>query len=213
MRIARRIARSGIASRREAERLLASDFVSVNGTTINSPALNVGPNDIVRVNRIFFFHVCSYCNPFYRKLYRQGKVLPSFQDHVPHLWMVHKLKGELVTRNDPKERPTLLGRLGKVGLPNTLMPVGRLDFNSEGLILLTNDGELARQLEHPMTGMVRKYSVRVHGKVTKEKLVGIRRGCVIDGVRYKGMGVQVATISERSGKVNTWLTIECTEGK
>ncbi|CAM9707138.1 unnamed protein product, partial [Discosporangium mesarthrocarpum] len=90
---------------------------------------------------------------------------------------------------------------------------GRLDYNTEGLLLLTNDGELARRLEHPSTGLVRTYSVRVHGKVTEEKLLGMRRGFRVDGVQYRGMGVRVDVRKGRTGQSNTWLSVECTEGK
>ncbi|CAN0154037.1 unnamed protein product, partial [Ectocarpus sp. 12 AP-2014] len=170
MRLSRRIARSGIASRREAERMVEAGVVMVNGATVQTPALNVGPLDIVKVN---------------------GKVLERPESHTPKLWMVHKMRNELVTRDDPEGRPTVFDRLAKLKLPDTLMPVGRLDFNTEGLLLLTNDGDLARKMELPSSNIVRTYSVRVYGNITEEKLRAMRSGCTIDGVRYKGMFVRV----------------------
>eukprot|EP00903_Cladosiphon_okamuranus_P010497 g9929.t1 len=193
MRLSRRIARSGIASRREAERLVEAGVVTVNGTPVKTPALNVGPRDIVKV---------------------KGKALERPEDHTPRLWMVHKTRNELVTRHDPEGRATVFDRLAKLKMPDTLMPVGRLDYNTEGLLLLTNDGDLARLMELPSSNIVRTYSVRVYGNITEEKLRAMRSGCTIEGVRYKGMFVRVegGGGKGREGR-NAWLTIECTEGK
>ncbi|CAN0340045.1 unnamed protein product, partial [Ectocarpus sp. 4 AP-2014] len=98
-------------------------------------------------------------------LSRQGKVLERPESHTPKLWMVHKMRNELVTRDDPEGRPTVFDRLAKLKLPDTLMPVGRLDYNTEGLLLLTNDGDLARKMELPSSNIVRTYSVRVSGNL------------------------------------------------
>ncbi|CAM9138004.1 unnamed protein product [Scytosiphon promiscuus] len=193
MRLSRRIARSGVASRREAERLVEEGVVTVNGSLVQTPALNVGPEDIVKV---------------------KGKALERQEEHTPKLWMVHKTRNELVTRDDPQGRTTVFDRLAKLKMPDTLMPVGRLDYNTEGLLLLTNDGDLARLMELPSSNIVRTYSVRVYGNITEEKLRAMRSGCTIDGVRYKGMFVRVegGGGKGREGR-NAWLTIECTEGK
>ncbi|CAM9923900.1 unnamed protein product, partial [Hapterophycus canaliculatus] len=206
MRLSRRIARSGVASRREAERLVEEGIVTVNGTVVQTPALNVGPGDIIKikVSRAVGAELLS----------RAGRALERQEDHIPKLWMVHKTRNELVTRDDPQGRATVFDRLAKLKMPNTLMPVGRLDYNTEGLLLLTNDGDLARLMELPSSNIVRTYSVRVYGNITEEKLRAMRSGCTIDGVRYKGMFVRVegGGGKGREGR-NAWLTIECTEGK
>ncbi|CAM9791644.1 unnamed protein product [Ectocarpus fasciculatus] len=210
MRLSRRIARSGVASRREAERMVEAGVVMVNGSTVQTPALNVGPRDIVKVNvGLFVF------SPGNRTDHASfGKALERPESHTPKLWMVHKMRNELVTRHDPEGRATVFDRLAKLKLPDTLMPVGRLDYNTEGLLLLTNDGDLARKMELPSSNIVRTYSVRVYGNITEEKLRAMRSGCTIEGVRYKGMFVRVegGGGKGREGR-NAWLTIECTEGK
>ncbi|CAN0296124.1 unnamed protein product [Ectocarpus sp. 6 AP-2014] len=211
MRLSRRIARSGIASRREAERMVEAGVVMVNGATVQTPALNVGPRDIVKVNVSLFQQPGNGTDCCF---FVQGKVLERPESHTPKLWMVHKMRNELVTRHDPEGRPTVFDRLAKLKLPDTLMPVGRLDYNTEGLLLLTNDGDLARKMELPSSNIVRTYSVRVYGNITEEKLRAMHSGCTIDGVRYKGMFVRVegGGGKGREGR-NAWLTIECTEGK
>mmetsp|Transcript_17187 Transcript_17187/g.25448 ORF Transcript_17187/g.25448 Transcript_17187/m.25448 type:complete len:458 (+) Transcript_17187:181-1554(+) len=187
MRIAKRISKSGISSRREAEKLIKDGFVQVNGNTVSSPALNVSDSDQITV-----------------------KSKPLLNNIEPSkLWLIHKPKAELVTRNDPKNRPCLMSRMKDVGLSDSLKPVGRLDFMSEGLILLTNDGDLSRKLEHPNVGLRRVYRVRVFGSVTKEKIRAMQKGCFVDGVKYKGMGISI----DRGEGNNVWLVVQCTEGK
>ncbi|KAG5191146.1 pseudouridine synthase [Tribonema minus] len=201
MRLAKRIARSGKSSRREAERLIQEGRVKprrylyhlqlllslINGAVALSPAVNVSTADRVRVD---------------------GKELST---HIApaRVWAVHKARGELVARSDEKGRRCVLERVKAVGLSDALKPVGRLDFMTEGLLLLTDDGDLARKLEHPTVGLRREYRVRVFGSVTAEKLRTMQRGCVIEGVHYKGMVVNI----DRGEKHNTWLVVHCVEGK
>jgi 23S rRNA pseudouridine2605 synthase len=183
-RIAKVIARAGLASRREAEAWIAAGRVAVNGEIIASPARNVTAADRIAVD---------------------GAPLP--QRERTRLFLYHKARGLVTTHADPGGRPTIFGVLPK-GLPR-LISVGRLDLNTEGLILLTNDGGLARALELPATGWLRRYRVRAHGRVTQDDLDRLRRGIAIDGVRY---GPIEATV-DRSQGANVWLTFAIREGK
>ena len=183
-RIAKVIARAGLASRREAEAWIAAGRVSVNGAAIHSPALNVTASDRISVD---------------------GEPLPARER--TRLFLYHKPRGLLTTRVDPKGRPTVFEHLPK-DLPR-LISVGRLDFNTEGLLLLTNDGELARLLELPATGWLRRYRVRAHGSVTEEQLDALRAGVTIDGMRYEAIE---ATLDRVQGS-NLWLTFAIREGK
>jgi len=183
-RIAKVMARAGLCSRREAEAWIAAGRVAVNGETISSPALNVGPTDKITVD---------------------GKPLP--QRERTRLFLYHKPRGLMTTHADPEKRPTIFGALPK-HLPR-LISVGRLDLNTEGLLLLTNDGGLARALELPQTGWLRRYRVRVHGKVTQHALDSLRGGVTIDGVRY---GPIEASLDRAQGS-NMWLTFAMREGK
>jgi 23S rRNA pseudouridine2605 synthase len=183
-RIAKVIARAGLASRREAETWIAAGRVAVNGVVIDSPARNVTARDEISVD---------------------GKELPARER--TRLFLYHKPRGLLTTRVDPQGRPTIFERLPN-GLPR-LISVGRLDFNTEGLLLLTNDGELARILELPPTGWLRRYRVRVHGSVTQAKLDELRGGVDIDGIHY---GNVEATLDRVQGS-NLWLTFAIREGK
>ncbi len=178
------MARAGLCSRREAEAWIAAGRVSVNGRTIVSPALNVSPADRVEVD---------------------GQPLPPAER--TRLFLFHKPRGLVTTNADPQGRPTIFDALPK-GLPR-LVTVGRLDLNTEGLLLLTNDGGLARVLEHPDTGWLRRYRVRAHGKVTQAALDALRPGVTVDGVRY---GPIEATLDREQG-ANTWLTFAIREGK
>ena len=183
-RIAKVLARAGLCSRREAERWIAGGRISVDGQVIDSPALNVGPDADILVD---------------------GAPLPDRQP--TRLWRYHKPTGRLTTRRDPEGRPTIYD-----GLPPelaTAITVGRLDMNSEGLLLLTNDGELARRLELPATGWIRKYRVRVHGTVDPQALDGLATGITIGGVRY---GSITATL-ERQVNANAWISMALREGK
>ena len=183
-RIAKVIARAGLASRREAEALISAGRVSVNGARINSPALNVTAADKIEVN---------------------GKPLPGAER--TRLFLYHKPRGLVTTSADPQGRPTIFGALPK-DLPR-LISVGRLDLSTEGLLLLTNDGGLARALELPATGWLRRYRVRAHGKVTQAQLDTLRDGVTVDGIRY---GPIDATLeSERTS--NVWILFAMREGK
>ena len=183
-RIAKRIARAGICSRREAEARIADGRVSVNGKTITSPALNVSSGD---------------------KIIIDGKPLPAREP--AKLWRYFKPRGLVVSVRDEKNRETIFDRLPS-NLPR-LISVGRLDMDSEGLLLLTNDGDLARHLELPSTGWSRKYRVRVQGQVDEASLGPLANGVTIDGVRY---GSVLATL-DRQMPSNAWLTIAMREGK
>jgi 23S rRNA pseudouridine2605 synthase len=185
MRIAKALARAGLCSRRDAERWIADGRVTVNGKAITSPALDVGPKDHIVVD---------------------GAPLPDAEP--TRLWRFHKPRGFVTTHSDPEGRATVFDHLPPE-LPR-VVSVGRLDFNTEGLMLLTNDGELARHLELPSTGWLRKYRVRAHGTVTQARLDALKDGVEIDGVRY---GPIEATLDGHQGGGNVWLTIGLREGK
>ncbi len=183
-RIAKAMARAGVASRREAEAWIAAGRVAVNGAVISSPALNVTPADKIAID---------------------GQPMPTRER--TRLFLFHKPRGLVTTSADTHDRPTIFGALPK-GLPR-LISVGRLDLNTEGLILLTNDGGLARALELPATGWLRRYRVRAHGKVTQAQLDGLRNGIEVDGVQY---GAIEATLEREQG-ANVWLSFAMREGK
>ncbi len=183
-RIAKVIARAGLGSRREAEAWITAGRVAVNGKAIASPALNVGPRDRITVD---------------------GKALPGRAR--TRLFLYHKPRGLVTTHSDPQGRDTLFRALPK-HLPR-LISIGRLDINTEGLLLLTNDGGLARILELPATGWLRTYRVRALGRVTQEALDKLRGGITIEGVRY---GPIEATLDREQG-ANVWLTFAIKEGK
>ena len=183
-RIAKMIARAGLASRREAEAWIAAGRVAVNGTLIDTPACNVTAQDNVTVD---------------------GAPLPARER--TRLFLYHKPRGLMTTHADPQGRPTIFEHLPE-NLPR-LISVGRLDFNTEGLLLLTNDGALARVLELPATGWLRRYRVRAHGKVNQAQLDQLRSGLTLSGIHY---GAIEATI-ERVQGANLWLTFAIREGK
>lgn len=184
-RIAKIIARAGLCSRRDAEQWIMAGRVTVNGEKISSPALNVGPDDHIIVD---------------------GKPLPQAQE--TRLFLYHKPAGFVTTAKDELGRPTVFDNLPK-GLPRVIS-VGRLDLNTEGLLLLTNDGALSRHLELPSTGWRRRYRVRVHGTVKQEDLDSLKKGITIDGVKY---GPVEATMERAQSASNTWLTVILREGK
>jgi 23S rRNA pseudouridine2605 synthase len=183
-RIAKRLARAGLCSRREAERWIEAGRVAVDGTVIRTPAVNVTPESHITVD---------------------GKPIP--EPEPPRLWRYHKPRGLLTASHDPKGRPTIFQHLPG-GLPRVIS-IGRLDLNSEGLLLLTNDGDLARRLELPAHAWVRRYRVRVHGRIEKAQLAALARGSAVEGVRY---GPIRATLDRQQGD-NAWLTMSLTEGK
>ncbi len=183
-RIAKVVSRAGLASRRDAEEWIVQGRVTVNGRVINSPALDVTENDVVTVD---------------------GKPLPPRER--TRLFLFHKPRGLMTTHADPEGRPTVFDNLPE-GLPR-LISVGRLDFNTEGLLLLTNDGGLARALELPETGWLRRYRVRAHGEVTQGQLDELKKGVEVDGVKY---GPIEATL-ERDQGANVWLVFAIREGK
>ncbi len=183
-RIAKVIARAGLASRREAEAWIVAGRVSVNGAMISSPALNVTRSDRIAVDG-----------------------LPLRARERTRLFLYHKPRGLMTTHSDPEGRDTIFRALPK-GLPR-LISVGRLDINTEGLLLLTNDGGLARILELPATGWLRRYRVRALGRVQQEALDRLRGGITIDGIRY---GPIEATLDREQG-ANVWLTFGIREGK
>ncbi len=183
-RIAKIIARAGLCSRREAERWIAEGRVSVEGAVLTQPGVNVEADSDIRVD---------------------GKPIP--QPERARLWRYHKPTGLVTTHHDEKGRPTVFEALPK-DLPR-LISVGRLDLNSEGLLLLTNDGGLARRLELPATGWLRRYKVRVHGEVDPRRLEALADGLTIDGVRYGPIRAGL----ERVQASNAWITMALAEGK
>ena len=183
-RIAKVIARAGICSRRDAEKLIAEGRVRLDGELVTTPAIKVSKFNVIQVDG----------NPI-------GEAEPA------RLWRYHKPAGLVTTHKDPKGRPTVFASLPKS--LGRVVSVGRLDFNSEGLLLLTNDGEIARRLEIPSAGWVRKYRARLFGKVTQADLDKLATGVTIAGVTY---GPIVADI-ERSKGVYSWATVGLKEGK
>lgn len=183
-RIAKLLARAGVASRREIERMIADGRIALNGVTLDTPATILTSLHGITVDGV-----------------------PVKQAPPAKLYRFHKPSGVLTTERDPKGRPTIYDRLPK-GLPR-LMPVGRLDLNTEGLLLLTNDGELKRQLELPRTGVVRTYRARAYGDVTQAQLEDLIEGVEIEGVRYGSID---ANLERRTG-ANTWIELKLTEGK
>ena len=183
-RIAKRLARAGICSRRDAEKLIADGKVAVNGKVLDTPAFLVGATDRIVV---------------------AGQLVPEAEK--ARVWRYHKPAGLVTTHRDPQGRSTVFEKL-PADMPRVIS-VGRLDLNSEGLLLLTNDGELARSLELPAAGWVRRYRVRVHGTIDPETLVPLERGITIDGVKYG----PIKAVLDRQQGANAWLTISLKEGK
>jgi 23S rRNA pseudouridine2605 synthase len=183
-RIAKVLARRGVASRRDVERMIEAGRVSVDGKLIESPALNVTASTRITVD---------------------GK--PVAEAEPPRLWRYHKPAGRVTTARDEKGRATIFDDIPP-DLPR-MMPIGRLDLTSEGLLLMTNDGAIKRRLELPTTGWLRKYRVRVKGNPTDETLGPLRKGITLEGETFQPMDVSL----DRQQGGNAWLTLGLREGK
>jgi len=183
-RIAKRMARAGLCSRRDAERWIADGRVRLNGKVLQTPACVVTDKDRIEVD---------------------GEPLPGKER--TRLWLYHKKSGLVTTSRDPEGRKTVFESLPD-DLPRVLS-IGRLDINTEGLLLLTNDGGLARALELPSTGWLRRYRVRAHGSVTQEQLDGLKDGIAVEGVLYGAIEAEL----ERQQGSNVWLNFAMREGK
>ena len=191
-RIAKAMARAGIASRREVERLIGLGKVAVNGRILDTPATLVTRDDVITVN---------------------GKPMGAAQ--ATRVWRYHKPAGLITSHNDPAGRPTVFDALPS-GLPRVIS-VGRLDLNTEGLLLLTNDGELSRALEMPDTALVRHYRARARGRITQAELDKLKTGCTIEGVHYGPMEATIDKAKEKEdgerSSANLWISVSITEGK
>jgi 23S rRNA pseudouridine2605 synthase len=183
-RIAKLLARAGLCSRRDAERWIAAGRVSVDGHVLTTPAVTVSAANNIRVD---------------------GAPLPA--PERPRLWRYHKPVGLVTTHRDEKRRPTVFEALPKE-LPR-VVSVGRLDLNSEGLLLLTNDGALARRLELPATGWLRRYKVRVHGDIDPDRLAALEKGITVAGTAYGPIRAGL----EREQGSNAWIALALREGK
>ncbi len=187
-RVAKALARAGVASRREVERLIEAGRVALNGKVLTTPAVKVEAGDILTVD---------------------GKVVNEAEP--ARLFRYHKPLDLVTSHSDPQGRPTVFEALPK-GLPR-LISVGRLDINSEGLLLLTNDGGLARALELPQTGVVRRYRARARGRVTQEKLDTLKNGITVEGVHYGAIEASLDKAKEGPQGANLWITVVLAEGK
>ena len=183
-RIAKYLAHAGVCSRREAETLISEGKVMVNGERLDSPAVKVTARDQIKV---------------------RGKIIRP--PEATRMWLYHKPAGLITATRDPEGRPTIFDHLPK-SLPR-VVTVGRLDLTTEGLLLLTNDGELARKMELPATGLERHYRARAHGRVTPEALEELKKGVIVDGVEY----APIEAIHERTTGTNNWLHVVLREGK
>ncbi|HEY9218761.1 MAG TPA: pseudouridine synthase [Phenylobacterium sp.] len=187
-RVAKALARAGVASRREIERLIEAGRVAINGKVLTTPAIKVAPGDILTVD---------------------GEVVGEAEP--ARLFRYHKPVGLVTSHADPQGRPTVFDGLPP-GLPR-LISVGRLDLNSEGLMLLTNDGGLARALEMPSTGVVRRYRARAHGRITQERLDKLKDGITVEGVRYGSIEAKLDKVKDGPQGANVWISVTLSEGK
>jgi 23S rRNA pseudouridine2605 synthase len=185
-RVAKVLARAGVASRREVERLIAAGKVALNGSVLTSPAIKIGAGDVLTVD---------------------GAVVNAAEP--TRLFRYHKPSGLVTTHRDPKGRATVFQAL-PAGLPR-LISVGRLDLTSEGLLLLTNDGGLARTLELPATGLKRRYRARALGRVDQARLDALKDGITVEGIHYGPIEARLETDPPRGA--NVWITLTLTEGK
>lgn len=190
-RIAKRLARAGVCSRRDAEKLIADGRVRVDGKVLESPAFNVTEASRIEVDGV-----------------------PVEAPEEPRLWRYHKPSGVITTNRDPQGRPTVFEKLPPE-MPR-VVSVGRLDFTTEGLLLLTNDGGLARHLELPANAWLRHYRARVHGRPDPRKLKALAEGVTISGIRYEPMKVEIEERAAKEGEdapANVWLSVTIREGK
>ena len=191
-RIAKRLARAGVASRREVERLIGLGRIAVNGRVLDGPAVLVSAQDVVTLD---------------------GR--PVERPEATRVWRFYKTVGLITAAKDPAGRPTVFDAMPE-GMPRVIK-IGRLDINSEGLLLLTNDGELARALELPSTGWVRRYRARARGKITQAELDTIKDGVTIEGVRYGPIEATLDKAKDAGGDgrapANLWITVALSEGK
>ncbi|MBN9565594.1 MAG: rRNA pseudouridine synthase [Alphaproteobacteria bacterium] len=183
-RIAKVIAAAGICSRRDAEKLILEGRVKLNGIVLSSPATTVSSSDIISVDN-----------------------RPIIKPEGVKLWLMNKPKGYITTHKDPQGRPTVFSLIPKE-MPRVIS-IGRLDMDSEGLLLLTNSGHLAHELESPKTAWIRTYKVRVHGKVDEAALASLKQGVTIDEMRYKSIEASL----EIQKNTNAWVQFKLTEGK
>lgn len=186
--MAKALARAGVASRREVERLIEAGRVALNGQVLTTPAVKVEPGDILTVD---------------------GEVVSDAEP--ARLFRYHKPVGLVTTHKDPQGRPTVFDSLPE-GLPR-LISVGRLDLNTEGLLLLTNDGGLARALEMPATGITRRYRARARGRITQDRLDTLKAGVTVEGVRYGPIDAKLDKAKEGPQGANLWITVTLAEGK
>jgi len=187
-RVAKILARAGVASRREVERLIEAGRVALNGQVLTTPAVKVAEGDIVTVD---------------------GEVVGEAEP--ARLFRYHKPPNLVTTHNDPKGRPTVFETLPE-GLPR-LISIGRLDLNSEGLLLLTNDGGLARALELPSNAWARRYRARARGRIDQARLDKLKDGITVDGVHYGPIEATLDKVKEGQGAANLWITVTLSEGK
>ncbi|HYD87193.1 MAG TPA: pseudouridine synthase [Vitreimonas sp.] len=183
-RIAKFLARAGVCSRRDAEKLIAEGRVRLNGRVLDTPAVKISAADKITVD---------------------GRPIGAAEP--TRLWRYHKPSGLVTTHRDPAGRPTVFQHLPQ-NMPRVIS-VGRLDLTSEGLLLLTNDGELARRLELPANGWLRRYRARAFGRIEQAELDQLKNGITVDGVRYGAIEAKL----ERGGASNAWITMSLTEGK
>lgn len=183
-RIAKRISRAGICSRRDAEQLIADGRVKVDGKVIDTPAIKVTDAN---------------------KIHIDDELVQEKEE--PRMWLYNKPRGVVTTNHDPEGRQTLFDILPP-NLPRVIT-IGRLDMNSEGLLLLTNDGEIARHMELPSTGYTRRYRIRVHGVPSAETIKSLKRGLEIDGIQYGSVTTEINNVTAS----NCWLTVGLQEGK
>ena len=187
-RVAKALARAGVASRREVERYIEAGRVRLNGHVLTTPAVKVAPGDILTVD---------------------GQVVADAEP--TRMWRYHKPVDLVTTHKDPQGRPTVFEALPP-GLPRVIS-VGRLDINSEGLLLLTNDGALARALELPSSGWNRTYRARAYGDTTQEKLDRLLKGVTVEGVKYGPITAKLDKVREGKRHTNVWITVTIAEGK